>query len=340
MREFAKEAYIWSPMPEGSGAIVVHRQLADRVPGYVLRSFDSRRELFPPLLLSLRNPRAKIVHATPDHAAMLASSGQKLVITFHNFVLDRDMQKHSNALQRLHYRTDLAWLTRRAMRRASAITAVSRFTARQVEAFFGLEHSSIRVISNGIDVDAFTPGKRVTRGQFRVLVAGNASRRKGTHLLSAIASRLAPGIEIACTLTPVELRRWVGELSNVRAVGKQPYEAMPNLYQQSDLLLMPTAREGFGLAVVEAMACGLPVVAADTSTMPELVSEGEGGYLCALDDPASFAERINKLALDPQRCAMMGEFNRRKVVAHFSDEAMIASYSRLFEEVERSGSIR
>lgn len=327
-----RERLIWSPVPYGSGAIEIHKSLARSIPGYGLCPYNPKFEFFPPLLRRFRNAQARLVHAPADHAVLLTAPRQPLVVTFHNFVLDDEMRHYANPVQFFHYRTDLRWFTERALKRAQVVTAVSRFTANAVEAFFGLKRP-VKVIENGVDTDTLSPAPFEHRSIIRVLVSGNASRRKGTHLISEIAARLNPGIEIACTLDESELRRWTGNVPNVLAIGRQRHEQMPDVYRHADILLMPTAREGFGLAVAEAMACGLPVVASDCSTMPDLVAHQEGGYLCPLDAPLQFAERINELARSPQTRARMGEFNRQRVLHQFSLGNMTRAYRSLFDEV-------
>ncbi len=96
---------------------------------------------------------------------------------------------------------------------------------------------------------------------------------------------------------------------------------------------MPTVREGFGMAVAEAMACGLPVVASDCSSIPELIDDGKGGYLCPVGDVKAFAEKINLLAESPNLRREMGEYNRTKVEKMFTLEKMAKGYQELFEEV-------
>jgi glycosyltransferase involved in cell wall biosynthesis len=100
-----------------------------------------------------------------------------------------------------------------------------------------------------------------------------------------------------------------------------------------DILLMPTVREGFGLSVAEAMATALPVVASDCSSIPELVDNGEGGYLCPVGDVGAFAEKINFLAANPSLRKEMGEYNRDKAVRMFRLDQMVEGYKQLFEEV-------
>lgn len=328
-----KVPFVWSPMPTGSGAIEVHKHLAERLSDYELRPFDPRLELFPPLLCSLRNPDARIVHATPDHGAMVVSRGQELVVTFHNFVLDGDESMGKGLLRKLHYHTDLRWLSTAALHRAAIITAVSDFTARLVEDFFDLQRP-VQVIPNGIDTALFSPATHDDRRNgVRVIVSGNASMRKGTHRIAAIAARLDPSIQILCTISESERIRWIGDIPNVHALGQQPPERMPSVYRDADILLMPTAREGFGLAVAEAMATGLPVVSSDRSTMPELVRDGMGGFVCPLDSPAVFADRINRLARDIEMRNRMGAFNRREAERRFGLARMVDSYAALFAEL-------
>jgi glycosyltransferase involved in cell wall biosynthesis len=108
---------------------------------------------------------------------------------------------------------------------------------------------------------------------------------------------------------------------------------MPGLYRRMDVLLAPTVREGLSLAVAEAMACGLPVVASNCSSLPEMVVEGEGGYLCAPGDPRAFAEALAAFALDADLCSRMGAFNRARAVSLFSHARMVAEYRELFGKV-------
>jgi glycosyltransferase involved in cell wall biosynthesis len=115
------------------------------------------------------------------------------------------------------------------------------------------------------------------------------------------------------------------------SVGGVPHGDMPWLYGQVDLLFMPSAREGFGLCVAEAMACGVPIVAADAGALPELVEEGDGGHLCPIDDVSAFSSAIQRIADDQGLAARMGEFNRERATARFSLEAMVAAYTDVFE---------
>ena len=120
---------VHSPMPRGNGACVVHESLQAGIPGYRVGTFDPRLTLFPPLLRTVPRPGADLVHTIPDYAVCLSPPDMPLIVTFHNYVLDAAMRETSGLLRHLHNTVLLRWLTRAAVRRAVAVTCVSRFTA-------------------------------------------------------------------------------------------------------------------------------------------------------------------------------------------------------------------
>lgn len=329
-----KTRHIFSPMAKGSGAYVVHQHLERNLKEYCLIGYNPYWTLIPlalPVFAPLKG--AKLVHTTPDHAIFFYRKSIPLILTFHNYVLDRWMQQYSSWSQRIHYTTDLCWWTKRAIKKAHTLTAASHFTARLSKHNLNIS-KPIRVIYNGVDVNSFTPSRYrpSTSREIRVFFSGNLTRRKGAQWLPSIARRLGKNIRIYYTQG---LRSRSGSISSplLCPVGPVPFEDMPDRYRQMDLLLIPTVREGFSLAVLEAMACGLPVVASDCSSLPEQIDEGKGGFLCPIGDVEAFAERINLLADSPKLRRKMGDYNRAKVEKMFSLDRMVTEYQNLFEEV-------
>ena len=272
------------------------------------------------------------MHTTPDHGIFFRHRNQPMVISFHNYVLDPFMRQYSSWAQRLHYSTDLRWSTRWTLRQASAVTAVSRFTASLVQKDLGWARSPT-VIYNGVDLNAFHPGRsRQVSNEVRVFFAGNLTLRKGITWLHPIARRLRPNITLYYTAglrTPDRLRtKW-----NVVAIGKIPPADMPARYREMDILLLPTVREGFSMSVLEAMACGLPVVASNCSSLPEQIEEGRGGFLCPIGDVQAFADRINLLASSPALRRAMGGYNRDRVEREFTIDRMVMGYRSVFQQV-------
>ena len=324
---------IYSPMATGNGAHVVHQMLEAGIPGYNVCSYNPWWTIAPPALsLLCRATRQDIVHTTPDYAIFNARKGVPLVITFHNYVLDAYMADYSNPIQRFHYTTSLKWFTGRACRRAKVITAVSRFTAQLANTELSLQ-KNIRVIYNGVDEQRFFPAKSGQHSgkTIKVLFSGNLSRRKGADLLPGILKQLNPGIELLYT-TGLRCKQRLPEHPALTCAGQVPHAEMPELYRQADILLFPTVREGLALAAIEAMACGLPIVASDSSSMPELVANDRGGFLCPVGDAKQFAARVNELAESASLRQQMGEYNRARVEEKFTLQRMVNEYRELFEE--------
>ena len=273
-----------------------------------------------------------MVHTAPDYAVFSHRKNIPLIISFHNYVMDRWMGQYSTWWQRLHYHTDLRLWTRVAIEKANAITAVSQFTADIAKKDLGVQQF-IHTIYNGVDEKMFIPRRAQNPGdkKIRIFFSGNLTERKGAGWLTAIAHKLQPHVVIHYT-QGLRTRHSLPAHPNLRPVGSVPFEQMPRRYQQMDVLLMPTVREGLSLAVLEAMSCGLPVVASNCSSLPEQIDEGLGGFLCPVGDVNMFAERLNYLADSPKVRKNMGQYNREKVERLFTLNGMVAKYKKLFEQ--------
>ncbi|PKN21044.1 MAG: glycosyltransferase family 1 protein [Deltaproteobacteria bacterium HGW-Deltaproteobacteria-6] len=320
-------------MASGNGAYVVHKLLESHIPGYTVIPYNPYRTLFPPSLLTLgRLNRSSLIHSTPDYAIFHAQKNVPLILTFHNYVLDRFMKDYSSTLQNIHYQTDLKLFTKLAVIRADIITAVSHFTANLVQKEMTLSES-IKVIYNGVDHTLFTPEKQRQKrtNRLNVLFCGNLTRRKGMQWIMPIVKKLNRNINIVYTAG----LRSSGKLPDhpqLQCLGAVPYHKMPAVYRDADILLFPTVREGFGLAAAEAMSCGLPVIATDCSSLPELIDEEKGGFLCPLGNVVAFADKIHYLAENPRLRREMGDYNRAKVEQMFTLDRMVAEYQELFEK--------
>ncbi|MGD0821857.1 MAG: glycosyltransferase family 4 protein [Desulfomonilia bacterium] len=325
---------IISPMGWGNGAYVVHKLLEAHLPNYRVVSYHPYWTLFPfALRMAAPTKGAALIHTNPDYGLFFQKRNVPLVLTLHNYVLDHWMHSYSTWAQRVHYSTDLRLFTWISLNHADAITAVSHYTAAIAQEDLRIS-KPIRVIYDGIDTDRFTPPIRPASPQreIKVFFSGNISLRKGAQWLPEIAQRLDKNITIYYT-QGLRGKNDIPAAPNLQPIGAVTYENMPDRYREMDILLMPTVREGFGLSVAEAMATALPVVASDCSSIPELVDNGEGGYLCPVGDVGAFAEKINFLAANPSLRKEMGEYNRDKAVRMFRLDQMVEGYKQLFEEV-------
>lgn len=324
---------VLSPVVAGSGALVLHRALERALDDYQVHTYSPRWEYFPPPLFFFGRRRpADLIHASLEYGWFFHRLSTPMVLTVHNYVLDTFMRRYSTWQQRLHYRTDLRYLVRRSAACADLLVSVSQYTAALVQRELGLGRP-IKVIYNGVDTTRFVPGARAGKA-VRVLFSGNLSMRKGAHLLADIARQLAPNVELLYTQG---LRHGGPSVCGEHLVDLGPirHDDMPALYRSVDLVLLPTVREGLSLAVLEAMACGLPVVATNIASLPEQIVDGHGGYLCLLGETAAFAERINELAANPSLRRRMGEFNRCRVEQTFTIKRMVNEYKQVFESLAR-----
>lgn len=321
-----------SAVAAGSGAHVIHSLLQEHIPAYTLYSYNAYRSLFPPLIYPLcRSSKADLIHTVADYGIFSHDKNVPLVSTFHSYFFDKEMRAYSSPLQNIHYATDLKWFVQLLLAKAKKVTAVSHFIADKVSGEMNYE-ADIRVIHNGVDTDKFFPLKKnENKKHIKVLFVGNLTRRKGADLLPAIAAGLKPGVHIQYT-AGFRRKTLFEDRDNLTNLGRINYGAMPSLYQSADILLFPTVREGFGLAAAEAMASGLPVVSSDCSSLPELVDEGKGGFLCPVGNVKLLAEKINILAESSKLRREMGEYNRDKIERCFTLKKMIRAYQNLFEE--------
>ena len=106
-----------------------------------------------------------------------------------------------------------------------------------------------------------------------------------------------------------------------------------NEYRNADVVLFPTRYEGFGYVAAEGLACGTPVVASRCSSIPEIVTDGECGTLCAVDDVAAFAAAIQFLEENPQRLSEMSHAGIARIVNLYNVERMTSAYETLIKEL-------
>jgi len=106
---------------------------------------------------------------------------------------------------------------------------------------------------------------------------------------------------------------------------------VPQILAASDIGLLVSHQEGFSNAVLEGMAAGLPMVVTDVGGNAEAVADGDTGYVVPARDPQALAAAIRRVARDPQR-RLMGERGRERIHQHFSLDACVDAYERLYEE--------
>jgi len=226
------------------------------------------------------------------------------------------------------------WVARRIRR----IVTVSQASARSIEADFRVPAQRIRVIHNGVDAQAFRPLPEVARVPGRVLFVGNLEdpNKGGIHLLRAVA-RLPSSAHLLLATGGLSRPGWLREqLDDLGIRGRVllrervPPEELVALYASAEVAVSPSLFEGFGFPAAEAMACGLPLVAARGGALPEVV--GEAGVLVPPADPGALADAVAALLADPERRRRLGEAARRRVLTCFRWEDAVRRLAAVYQE--------
>ncbi len=238
-------------------------------------------------------------------------------------------------------RPTLESLVRLVLRRADAFIVLNETTAGELAAR-GVHRERCHIVPNGVDVAAFRRREAVRRpeGPWRVVCVGRLVSQKGQDLLLRALPR-ARAVAGPVSLTLVgggpdrpDLERLTAELGLGHAVhfAGQVKDVRPAL-DEADLFVLPSRFEGHPLALLEAMAAGLPIVATAVAGNTDAIRPGEDGLLVRPEDPAALAEAIGALLVDRKRATRLGTAARARVAEQFSAETMVAQTLEVFRAV-------
>ena len=225
-----------------------------------------------------------------------------------------------------------------AARRADALVAVCRALKDEMVGL-GIAADKIRVLRNGVDLDRYRPGDRAAaRAALGVsgpvlLSVGHLIERKGHDLVIAALPQL-PSCTLLIAGAGPELERLqglarrLGVVGRVRFLGRLPPERLPQLYRAADALVLASSREGWANVLLEAMACGTPVVASNVWGTAEVVAAPAAGLLMPSRDAAGVAAGVRRLLADPP-----GRDHTRRYAEGFGWEDTSAGQRDLFEGV-------
>jgi glycosyltransferase involved in cell wall biosynthesis len=239
-------------------------------------------------------------------------------------------------------------IERRVVAGADRVVVGSEFARRQLAAELGCRTDHVAVVPYGVD-ERFAPGPRrpdlVARYGLGpgpvVLFLGGLKPRKNLPLLLDVFARVAARAPAARLViagggplrADLERRaRALGLGSRVVFTGYVPEAEKVDHFNLADVFVFPSAMEGFGLAVGEAMSCGLPVVASDRGSIPEILVDGEGGFLADPAAPERFAERLSRLLADAALRAGLGRAGRARIDARFRWERCVAGTAAVYAE--------
>ena len=286
-------------------------------------------------LVALESPHIVHLHTSRAHAMSpwLRRDATRTIVT----------RRMDYALRRGLW-TDLLY-----NRSVATVVAISEEVRRRL-LDAGVRSERVEVIRSGVEPPAGLPaaaGRAAARarfgieGELAIGIVAALERRKGHDVLLRALAALDGAPSWRCLVcgggSQLEaLQRLAADLgiaSRVRFLGEQRQVA--DVLAALDVFVLPSRHEGLGVAVLEAMAMSLPVVASAVGGIPETVKPGETGLLVPPEDPTALAAALGELGRDVERAKRMGRAGRARVVAEFSMEAMAGRYERLYDQVCR-----
>jgi N-acetyl-alpha-D-glucosaminyl L-malate synthase BshA len=237
-------------------------------------------------------------------------------------------------------------ITRFSILRSQGLTAVSEFLREETVRDFGVPRDRIRVIPNFVDVERYNRGKQPCHrtslapgGEKVVMHVSNFRPVKRVTDVIDVFARLAQRVRARLVLIgdgperprAIERAEELGIDHQVTFLGK--HASVDELLRCCDLFLLPSESESFGLAALEAMACGSPVVATATGGLPEVVPEGGAGHLLPVGDVEGMADAAVAILSDNQTWRRMSAAARQVAVERFAAERVVPVYEAYYREI-------
>ncbi len=286
----------------------------------------------------------------------MMNDGWPVVATLHHPITvdrDLDMEHATSPWKRATLRRWYAFLEMqmKVAKEIPRLVTVSENSRRDIVAQMGVPEDRLHIVPVGVDQQTFRPLPDVTRVPGRIMTTASADvPMKGlVPLLEAIAKLRVEREDVHLVVIgkqkdkskiPAVLDR-LGLEHVVEFVSGVAQERIIELYAEAEIAVVPSLYEGFSLPAIEAMACGVPLVATTGGALPEVVGpDGIAALTVPPNDPSELALAIGRMLDDPDLRARIGQAGRDRVLDRFtwrrSAEGMIENWYALLEERERA----
>lgn len=226
-------------------------------------------------------------------------------------------------------------------RRASRVIALSRYTADLIHGRYRIPWERIEVVPQPIDIDLFHPGPREEASPSVIMVGRFTDGRKNVALLLHAFARVRPVVPEARLLLVGEAPD-ANTIRIIRALrlegfvdfpGTVAHQETPRFYHRARVFAFSSDQEGLGIAALEAMACGLPVVSTRCGGPEEYVREGATGFLVDRGDDRQLASRLELLLQDRMLCERLGRRARQEIEEKYSEKRIMEHFDRIYRRV-------
>ena len=315
---------------------MAHYPLFEHFP-YTLALASKQHEVALREGLDLLHVHYAIPHATTAWLAreMLAAERPLRVIT----------TLHGTDITLVGQESSFFAITRFSIERSDAVTAVSRYLADETRRAFGLPDMDIPVISNFVDLEEYHPCEEgepcagiAPDGHKVITHISNFREVKRVRDVVRVFARIRRAMPATLLMVgdgperePAEQEaRDLAVAADVRFLGR--LDQVANLLQATHLFLLPSQTESFGLAALESMACGAPVVASRSGGLPEVIEDGVTGILEPPGSVEAMGRRAIELLRDEQKHRKMAAA-ALEVARRYSADAVVPEYEALYRRV-------
>ncbi len=235
-------------------------------------------------------------------------------------------------------------ITKFSIERSDRLTAVSEYLRRETYNAFGCTACDVKVIHNFVDPDLYnrerySPSLKNQLGRTQPVLMHISNFRRVKRVRDIVRIFAGVNAELPSRLVMVgdgpdrvvaedETRR-LGLDASVSFLGK--IENVAPLLASADLFLLPSETESFGLSALEALASGVPVVCTRVGGLPEVVRDGETGFLCEVGDVEGMSRVTLELLRDPERWQRMSELAVADARARFSQNEIVSQYEQMYK---------
>lgn len=202
----------------------------------------------------------------------------------------------------------------------------------------GVQESKLLHVPYGVDTSQFKPAPK-SDSVFRVVYAGGMTLQKGVHyLLQAFSELNLPNSELLLIggltdeIKPF-FKKYEGKF---RYVGSVPQTELANHYSQSSVFVLNSIHDGFGMVIIQAMACGLPVIATENTGGPDIIRDGVNGFIIPIRDVEALKNKLRFLYENPAIQKAMGEMAQKKAVSGFTWDDYGNKMIKLYENLLRN----
>jgi L-malate glycosyltransferase len=237
-------------------------------------------------------------------------------------------------------------ITQFSILKSNGLTAVSEYLKRETVRDFAVPADRIEVIPNFVDTELFRPGREPCHraslapgGEKIVMHVSNFRPVKRLEDVVEVFARIREKVAARLVLVgdgpdrprAVQRAEVLGVRDHVAFLGK--HASVEELLSCADLFLLPSENESFGLAALEAMAAGAPVVASDAGGLPEVIEHGVSGYLLPIGDVDGMADAGIRILTDEAHHAKVASAARDRTIERFSADRVVSLYEDHYRRV-------